>query len=198
VEFIQGYAMTETWPFGGTRCSEGPLHFEPSQGLLEVLDPDTSEPARPGQTGTIVATPFPPYREASVVLRYDTEDLVQPVPGPLSCSLKHWPATTDLLGKQRLSVRGPEGWIHPRQIREALEAIDEVPLPARCGFHAVPDGVAVEVLVREADAVLRKKLWMSLEEQNVPVRELALVQDTGQLQHPLPLRCDLRETSFEP
>jgi phenylacetate-coenzyme A ligase PaaK-like adenylate-forming protein len=198
VEFVQGYAMTETWPFGGTRCSEGHLHFEPSQGLLEVLDPDTSEPARPGQTGTIVATPFPPYREASVVLRYDTEDLVQPVPDPLTCSLKHWPATSDLLGKLRLSVRGPEGWIHPRQIREALEALEEVPLPARCGFWAEQGGVAVEVLVREADPVLRKEIWQRLEEENVPVRELHLVQDADQLQHPLPLRCDLREMSFEP
>ena len=198
VEFIQGYAMTETWPFGGTRCDEGHLHFEPSQGLLEVLDPETLEPAPPGQTGTIVATPFPPYREASVVLRYNTEDLVEPLAGPLSCNLKNWPATTDLLGKLRLSVRGPEGWIHPRQIREALEAIEEVPLPARCGFLAVPGGVAVEVLVRETDPISRNKIWQSLEEQKVPVLELNLVEAANQLRNPLPLRCDLRENSFEP
>jgi phenylacetate-CoA ligase len=197
VEFIQGYAMTETWPFGGTRCTEGHLHFEPSQGLLEVLDPDTSEPARTGQTGTIVATPFPPYREASVVLRYDTEDLVQPVAGPLTCNLKQWPATTDLLGKLRLSVRGPEGWIHARQIREALEALEEVPLPARCGFWAVQGGIAVEVLVRDEDPAIGNKIRQSLEEHAGSVRELHLVQDADQLRHPLPLRCDLREASFD-
>jgi phenylacetate-coenzyme A ligase PaaK-like adenylate-forming protein len=197
VEFIQGYAMTETWPFSGSRCSEGHLHFEPSQGLLEVLDPDTSEPARPGQTGTIVATPFPPYREASVVLRYDTEDVVQPLSGPFTCNLKHWPATSDLLGKLRLSVHGPDGWIYPRQIREALEAVEEVPLPARCGFWAMNGGVAVEVLVQKAEAAIRHKIGQCLEEQSVPLKELRLVEDSSQLQHPLPLRCDLREALFD-
>ena len=197
VEFIQGYAMTETWPFSGTRCAEGHLHFEPSQGLLEVLDPDTSEPAHPGQTGTIVATPFAPYREASVVLRYDTEDVVQPIAGPLTCNLKHWPATTDLQGKLRLSVRGPDGWIYPRQIRESLESIEEVPLPARCGFWAVPGGVVVEILVRETNDVLHRRIGESLEERSVPVQELRLVKDPSQLQHPLPLRCDLREALFD-
>jgi len=197
VEFIQGYAMTETWPLSGARCAEGHLHFEASQGLLEVLDPDTSEPVLPGQTGTIVATPFAPYREASVVLRYDTEDVVQAVAGPLTCNLKHWPATTDLQGKLRLSVHGPDGWIYPRQIREALEAIEEVPLPARCGFWAVPGGVVVEVLVREANDALRRKIGHCLEEQSVPMQELRLTEDPNQLQHPLPLRCDLKEALFD-
>jgi phenylacetate-CoA ligase len=197
VEFIQGYAMTETWPFSGTRCTQGHLHFEPSQGLMEVLDPDTSQPASPGQIGTIVATPFAPYREASVVLRYDTEDLVKAIAGPLTCNLKHWPATSDLLGKLRLSVRGPDSWIYPRQIREAVEAIEEIPLPARCGFWAVPGGVAVEVFVRQANDALYQKLGQCLEKQSVPVQELRLVEDPGQLQHPLPLRSDLREAQFD-
>ena len=197
VEFIQGYAMTETWPFSGMRCTEGHLHFEPSQGLMEVLDPDTQEPVKPGQTGTIVATPFPPYREASVVLRYDTEDVVQAIAGPLTCNLKHWPATSDLQGKLRLSVRGADGWIHPRQVREALESVEEVPLPARCGFWAVPGGVVVEVVVRDADASIRQKIGQSLEEHGVSVQELYLVENPSQLQHPLPLRCDLKEALFD-
>jgi phenylacetate-coenzyme A ligase PaaK-like adenylate-forming protein len=197
VEFIQSYAMTETWPFGATRCESGHLHFEPSQGLLEIIDPDTAQPAEPGQTGTIVATPFAPYREASVVLRYDTEDLVQVVSGPLSCSLKHWPATTDLLGKLRLSVRIADGWVYPRQIREAVESFEEVPLPARCGFWTTKGGLAVEVAVRSVDSSIRNRIGQALEEQGVPLRELSLVEDPDQLQHPLPLRCDLREILFD-
>ena len=197
VEFIQGYAMTETWPFSATRCSEGHLHFEPSQGLLEVIDPETSKPASPGQPGTIVATSFAPYREASVVLRYDTEDVVQAIAGPLTCNLSHWPATSDLQGKLRFSTCGPDGWVYPRQIREALEAIEEVPLPARCGFWAISEGVVVETLVRKIEPSIRQKIGRCLEEQGVPVRELHLVEDVNQLQHPLPLRCDLREASFD-
>ncbi len=197
VEFIQSYAMTETWPFGATFCEEGHLHFEPSQGLLEIVDPDTAQPGKPGQTGTMVVTPFAPYREASVVLRYDTEDLVQPVFGPLGCSLKHWTATTDLLGKLRLAIRTANGWVYPRQIREALESLEEVPLPARCGFWAIEGGVAVEVAVRKIDSSMRNRIGQSLEERGVPVCELYLEEDPSQLQHQLPLRCDLREILFE-
>jgi hypothetical protein len=154
-----------------------------------------------------VATPFAPYREASVVLRYATEDVVRPVAGPLTCPLRHQPATSDVLGKLRLAVRhgpGPAGWTFPRQVLEALEAealADAVPLPARCGFWAVPGGVAVEALVRpgRADrAGVRRAVGARLEAQGVPLRELRLVEDPTHLRRPLPLRGDLREASFAP
>jgi phenylacetate-CoA ligase len=72
VTFLEGYAMTETIPFGGSPCSEGHLHFEASHGLREVIDPETARPAGVGEVGTIVATPFAPYRETTILLRYDT------------------------------------------------------------------------------------------------------------------------------
>jgi phenylacetate-coenzyme A ligase PaaK-like adenylate-forming protein len=197
VEFVQGYAMTETWPFGATRCAHGHLHFEPSQGLLEVLDPDTLEPAAPGAAGVIVATPFPPYRDAGILLRYNTEDVAQALADPPGCSLRSWPAAGDLLGKLRLSVRTPGGWVHARQVLEAVEDLDEIPLPARCGFRAAPGGAAVEVSVRRAGEALRRKLGDRLEAQGVPLVDLRLVEDPALLENPLPRRCDLREAVFE-
>jgi phenylacetate-coenzyme A ligase PaaK-like adenylate-forming protein len=227
VAFDEGYAMTETWPLGGVRCAAGHLHFEPSRGLVEVLalpdsEPGTTAPATrdvrepaqsapaptgAGQPGVLVATPFGPYREASVVLRYATEDVVRPVAGPLTCPLGLLPATSDVLGKLRLAVRhgpGPAGWTFPRQVLEALEGAalaEAVPLPARCGFWAVPGGVAVEALVRpgRADsAAVRRVVGAQLEAQGVPLRELHLVEDRARLRRPLPLRGDLREASFAP
>jgi phenylacetate-coenzyme A ligase PaaK-like adenylate-forming protein len=196
VQFLLGYAMTETWPLTGTHCSEGHLHFEPSQELVEVLDLETRTPALPGAAGTIVATPFPPYRDASVVLRYDTEDVVRPLAGPLTCSLRHLPATSDILGKRRLSVRHDEGWTFPRDVLEALEAVEAVPLPARYGFWAVPGGVAVEVVSATDTPAVRRALEEALGARGVPVRDLRLVADPGQLPYPRPLRRDLRESSF--
>jgi phenylacetate-CoA ligase len=198
VTFVQGYAMTETIPFGGTCCSDGHLHFEPSHGLLEMVDPETGRAAAVGEPGTLVATPFAPYRETTILLRYNTEDVVRPVAMPLTCSLRNQSvATSDLLGKLRLAVRHEDGWTFPRDVLEALEAIDEVPLPARCGFWAVPSGVAVEVVTRSGDgAVARHVIGEQLEARQVPVRELYLREHPGELQRPLPLRCDLRETSF--
>ncbi len=116
VTFIEGFGMTEIWPLGATRCAAGHLHWEPTQGLIEVLNPETSGPAQPGTAGVLVATPFGPYREASVVLRYDTEDVVAPVAGPLTCRLADWPATSDIQGKLRLAIRHDNGWTYPRGI----------------------------------------------------------------------------------
>jgi hypothetical protein len=121
VTFLEGYAMTETIPFGGSTCSEGHLHFEASHGLLEVIDPETLKPAAVGEPGTIVATPLAPYRETTILMRYDTEDVVRPLAAPLTCSLRNLPAaTSDLLGKLRLSGA----------------ARRRVDLPARCAGGA--------------------------------------------------------------
>jgi phenylacetate-CoA ligase len=93
-------------------------------------------------------------------------------------------------------VRHEHGWIFPRNVLEALEANEEVPLPARCGFWAVPGGVAVEVVVPRPTPDARRAIELALEARGVPVRELHLLDDHRQLRQPLPLRCDLREASF--
>ena len=196
VAFEEGYGMTETWPFVGQRCSQGHLHFEPTVGLLEVLTPETARPAQPGEIGTMVATPFAPYREATVVLRYDTEDLVWPLGEQPDCSLRHLPGCSDVLGKRRLAVRHEHGWTCPRDVLEALEAVADVPLPARCGFWAAGDGVAVELFARADTGELRRIVARELETRGVPLRELRIVDDPRHLEHPLPLRGDLREASF--
>jgi phenylacetate-CoA ligase len=72
VRFDEDYGITELWPFGGQGCSEGHLHFEPTAGILEVVDPETRKPAKGERAGTIVATPLPPYRE--IWHRHGTEE----------------------------------------------------------------------------------------------------------------------------
>lgn len=191
-----GYGMTEIWPFGGQLCEQGHLHFEVSQGLLEVSNIETDAPVLAGETGTIVATPFYPYRETTLLLRYETGDVVQRLAEPLACRLRYLPATSRLLGKRGLSVRHADGWTYPRQIAEALEALEEVPLPARYGYWAVPHGVAVEVVVKQATRQVRQRIESSLEEHGVPLQAVLLREDRSQLLHPLPLRGDLREPVF--
>lgn len=168
-----------------------------SQGLLEVLDYETGTPTLPGEMGTIVATPFPQYRETTIVLRYDTQDVVRAITGPLCCSLRHLPATSNLFGKLSLSVHHERGWTFPREIAEALEALEEVPLPARYGFWAVEGGVAVEVVTQTTTPSVRSKIEASLETWGVPLRALHLLEDCRLLQHPMPLRGDLREQVFD-
>lgn len=196
VRLETGYAMTETYPFAGIPCEDGHLHFEPSHGLIEVIDPETGQVCEPGQAGTLVVTPFPPYRETTLLLRYDTLDVVRQVPGPLGCRLRHLPAASRLLGKLHLSVRHDNGWTYPAEVQGALEDVDAVPLPARCGFRAEPGSVAVEVVVREDTLETRQLVEQALEQHGVPVVKLRLVTDPGDLGQPFPLRCDLRELGF--
>jgi phenylacetate-CoA ligase len=195
IQFVEGYGMTEPWPFGGSLCEQGHLHFEPAHGLLEVLNPLNGAPARAGEVGTLVLTPFPPFRETTLVLRYDTQDAVQALDGPLTCPLRHMPATSNLLGKLRLAVQYDGGWAFPRDVLEALERIEDVALSARCGFWAVPGGVGVEAVAQDT-ANVRVAIEQSLEARGVPLQELHLVEHQSQLRYPIPLRGDLREHSF--
>lgn len=197
VDMRENYGMTELVPFGGTLCPEGHLHYEPSGGLLEVESLERpGHPALPGEPGSVVATPFAPYRDTTMLLRYNTEDVVRPVQGPLTCAMRALPATSNLLGKQRLSVRHDDGWTLVRDVIEALEAVDAVALPARYGFWQVPGGIAVEVVTRDQGPAVRRAIADGLEARGVPLRRLSLCADRSELLRPLPLRCDLKETSF--
>ncbi len=201
VEYESGYGMTEPWPLNGTLCEQDHLHFEPSQGLIEVYNHDTRTPAQPGEYGTIVSTPFRPFRETTLVIRYDTQDVVRVLDGSFNCSLKNLPAVSNVQGKLKLSVKHDGGWTFPRDIMEALEGedlADEVPLPARFSFRAVPGGVGIEAVIRlGADPkAAGRKVRIALEERGVPLRELHLLTDKSRLRNPFPLRGDLRETSF--
>ena len=80
--------------------------------------------------------------------------------------------------------------------RSALESVAAVPLPARCGFWAVPGGVAVEVVAPPGDPGVRRQVADALEARGVPLRELYLHADRGQLRRPFPLRGDLKEAMF--
>lgn len=193
VAIIDSYGMTETFGLPGETCAAGHLHWHPTHGLVEVLDPATGHPVAPGEAGTLVATPFPPFRDTTLLLRYDTGDVVRRLPADPTCSLRHLPATGPVLGKRRLAVCHAGGWTYPRDVIEALEALDVVPLPARCGIIDGPGGIAVEALVRQDSPDSRRAVAASLAAHGVPVREVRLVTDKRDLRRPLPLRCDLRE-----
>lgn len=192
-----GYAMTETYPFAGMPCRQGHLHFEPSHGLVEVIDPATGAACEPGQAGTLVVTPFAPYRDTTLLLRYDTQDVVRAVADDQDCEHRHLPATSAVLGKLPLAVEHDHGWTYPAEVLSALEDVDAVPLPARFGYWAEEGGVAVGVVARSVTEETRRRVEASLEARGVPVTAARLVTGSGKLRHPFPLRCDLRETGFQ-
>lgn len=196
VDFSENCAMTEIAPAGGTPCTGGHLHLEPTTGLVEVERLDGTGPADPGEAGTLIVTPFPPYRETTLLLRYDTGDVVRPLAGPLTCELNHLPATSRIEGKRSLGVEHDHGWTFQRPVQEALESLSVVPLPARYGVCRTPGGVGVDVVVRQSDRHTAAIIRQTLVDQGVPVTQVNPVPSLGQLRAPVPVRAELREFSF--
>jgi hypothetical protein len=195
VEYVESYNATEILPAGALACGSGHLHFAVPPGLVEVLSLERRRPAEPGEAGTLVVTPLSPYRETTVLLRYDTGDVVRVPAEPPACELSTMPATSPVLGKRALSVCHEDGWTFQRDVLEALEELDEVPLPARFGLWPAEDGVGVEVVVRDDEGHTRRRVGARLE-ASVPLRALRVVPDASALEHAVPLRTDLREHSF--
>jgi phenylacetate-CoA ligase len=198
VSVSETYAMTETLPFGGRVCSAGHLHFESTHGLVELLDPLTGERAPPGALAKIVATPLPPYRETTLILRYDTDDAVTALAEEPQCELRQLPATSSLRGKLAACVRLDDGvLVSPRSVAEALEGSRHVPLPARYSVVAQGRRVFVEAVVRDAaDARVHGEIGDRLIDAGVPLHKLRLVDDGRELRSPPQLRGDLREPGF--
>ena len=187
---------TEILGTGALTCPSGHLHFPVPPGLVEVVSLVGKRQAEPGEAGTLVVTPFAPYRTSTVVLRYDTADVVRVPAEPPVCELSTIPATSPVLGKLARSVPHSGGWTFQRDVAEALEALEEVPLPARFGLRAARgDGVAVEVVARWDGVRARRRIASALE-RRVPLRGLRVVTDPGLLEDPVLLRTDLREHSF--
>ncbi|MFG2518298.1 phenylacetate--CoA ligase family protein [Streptomyces sp. NPDC048527] len=127
-----GYGMTEVTPVAGAICAQRHLHIDAGIGLVEVCDLETGEPAEPGALGTIVATPFYPYRECMPLFRYDTRDLVRRLPdAPLTCEMANVPATSHILGKADHVLSTRTGAVMPRDIIEVLDALPGARWPMR-------------------------------------------------------------------
>jgi phenylacetate-CoA ligase len=134
VPFVEDpYSMTEVAPVSGRTCSQGHQHHDLNVGLTELVDLDTGEPAAAGALGTLVITPYFPYRDCMPVFRYDTRDVARCLPdAPLRCELADVPATSRILGKADQLLRLPGGEVvTPRQVIEAIEALPAEPWPAR-------------------------------------------------------------------
>lgn len=190
------YLATETLPSGGTPCSQGHLHHTTEFGHLEVLDPHSWEPTVPGDVGVLVHTPFVPYRDCTLLLRYATGDLVRLPEAAPDCELAHVPATSPVVGRWSgpLSLR-----VRTRDVLDLLEAEPDIPLPVRYALTERPgEGVLLHVLVRALPAAaLRRRLEERAAGAGLAVDGLVLYGDRSDMPPTGPVRADLREHSFE-
>jgi len=117
----QGYGTAEAGAIA-YECEEGAgMHFDPSV-LIEILDPDSREPAEPGAPGEVVVTVMNPI---NTLLRFATGDLSAADMEPCPCGRKS-PRLTEIMGRvdQVTKVRGL--FVHPGQLEQVLSSFEEV------------------------------------------------------------------------
>lgn len=188
------YLATEIVPVGAVQCSAGHMHFRTEYGHVEVLDPDTWEPVPPGRVGMLVVTPFVPYRDCTLLLRYATGDLVRTLDAPAGCELAYAPGTSDILGR----YSGPLSTAVPtRAVLDLLDAEPDVPLPARFAVVDDPAGPLLHVWVRRRDAGLTARLEERAGELGLPLAGVVTHTDRADLPPSEPVRSDMREQTFE-
>ena len=191
------FAMTEVLPVSGRVCEQGHLHHDLNMGFVEVIDLDTGLPAAAGALGTVVITPYYPYRECMPVFRYDTRDVVRRLPDDtLDCSLAGVPATSRILGKASQLLRIEGGLVTPRELVEACEALPGQPWPARFAVRAQPDHVELQVSEDTAGALSAAEVARRI---GSDLRGLPIVCSLVQAENGTalrPLRADLVESTF--
>jgi phenylacetate-CoA ligase len=190
------FSMTEVIPVTGRTCSQAHVHHDVNTGLTELLDLETGEPAAPGALGTLVITPYFPYRDCMPVFRYDTRDVARCLPDePLSCELAGIPATSQVLGKAGDLLRPSSGRvITPRQLIDAIEALPTEPWPARYRAAVVDGGVQLTLPAAAIAGYGEAAARRHLAEHGLDA-DLVIAGD-DQAMSLRRTRSDLRETTF--
>ncbi len=190
------FGMTEVLPVSGRVCDQGHLHHDLNTGFVEVISLETGAPAVPGELGTVVITPYFPYRECMPVFRYDTRDVVRRLAAePLTCDLAGVPATSSILGKADHLLRLGDRVVTLRDLVEVVEGLPAQPWPARFGAEVAGEQLQLHVPESvlhgsSADDVRRRLFDRGLD------LDVATVVDDRHEVSLRPLRADLLETTF--
>lgn len=117
--------MTEMYgPGSAIECDEhSGLHYWADMFIMEVLNPETLEPADEGEVGEMVVTSL--CKEAVPLIRYRTHDLSRLLPGECACGLA-MPRHDRILGRSddMFVYRGVN--IYPGQLMEIIAMFPEL------------------------------------------------------------------------
>lgn len=190
-QIVDAYSMTETFPMSGSTCSQDHLHFSADGGLVEVVDAETGRSVEPGDVGSLVLTPFPPFRETTLVLRYATGDLVRRVDGELTCEMAGIPATSRIVGRD---VGAGSRRLQERDLLELLHSERRLPLPAHYGL--VPTDTGVEVhLAAHVEPDVARDLERAASAQSLPIDSFTLHESAKTLPNRQFVRALLKDTT---
>jgi phenylacetate-CoA ligase len=138
VPVVEEYGSTETGTLAG-ECPHGRLHLWADRAIFEVFDPGTGTVSPTGR-GELVVTPL--YREAMLLLRYNTGDLVEVSDDGCPCGGQL--PTVRVLGRSGVGYRVGAASVTQADLEELVFT-----LPARYGVlfwrgRALTDRVCVQ------------------------------------------------------
>lgn len=123
IRATDNYGLSEVLgPGVAGECSEcNGLHVNEDHFLIEILDPDTLEPVKPGEVGELVITTL--TKEAFPVIRYRTRDLTRLLPDPCPCG-RTFHRVSRMMGRSddMLIIKGVN--VFPTQIETVLFEMD--------------------------------------------------------------------------
>ncbi|MEN6467069.1 MAG: phenylacetate--CoA ligase [Syntrophaceae bacterium] len=87
--FYNSYGLSEmNGPGVAFECPEqNGMHIWEDNFIVEIIDPKTLEPVKPGDEGELVLTTL--KRRGMPILRYRSKDLTRLIPGPCACGRTH-------------------------------------------------------------------------------------------------------------
>ncbi|MGH7796940.1 MAG: phenylacetate--CoA ligase family protein [Candidatus Binatia bacterium] len=116
---------TEVGAFGfECRSQPGGIHVNENEFIVEVIDPQTGQPAEAGAKGELVITNL--GRLGSPVIRYRTGDLVQPSSKPCPCGRPFILLDGGVLGRadDMIVIRGVN--VFPSAVENVLREFSEI------------------------------------------------------------------------
>jgi phenylacetate-CoA ligase len=179
------HGMTEVGPVT-FQCPAQPgrLHVIESAFLPEIIDPRTTHPAAPCDSGELVLTTL--TRTASPLLRYRTGDLVKPLlrDTPCSCGRADLALEGGILGRtdDMLIIRGVN--LHPMAVETILRSFPEIAEfqaiignahhldELRLRIEPIPDCADPDKTVRDLQRALQNAFALRIPVDHVPPRTL--------------------------
>ncbi len=119
------YGIAEIKPVMATECPfRTGLHWAEDQHLIEVVNPDTLEPCRPGETGIVVITDL--TREAMPVIRFWTNDYATLTQEPCPCGRTHARSPGGIQGRRDEMVIYRGSKFYPVQVEKVIRSYPEL------------------------------------------------------------------------
>ncbi|MFN0173365.1 MAG: phenylacetate--CoA ligase family protein [Saprospiraceae bacterium] len=157
-----------------SECEQGRLHTSPDIAVLEFLDPETGQPARPGQLAEVVCTGLLNFDQP--LIRYRIGDLMRFSEEPCPCG-RQMPVIQEIVGRMEDTVIGADGreMVRFHSIFVGIPSIVEGQIIQQGLTHFEVKMVASNPLSEAERQLIQQRMKSQLGEVKVEIIEVNLI-----------------------